>query len=213
MDQLMQEIQTAIWNHDSKKVKELVEKALADKVDIMQIVNDGLVEGMKQIGEKFKDGDVFVPEVLVSARAMMAGMAILKPLLFQAGIKEKGLLVIGSVKDDLHDIGKNIVSMMFEGAGYKVVDLGVDVPTDKFLKAIEEYNPNFIGLAALLTTTMVNMKETTKTIKIKYPNVKVIIGGAPINQRFANEIGADAYASDAAVAIDKANTFLTSSPR
>ena len=210
MEQLMQEIRTAIWNHDSKKVKELVEKALVEQVDILQIVNLGLVEGMNQIGAKFKDGDVFIPEVLVSARAMMAGMAILKPLLLQAGIKEKGVLVIGSVKDDLHDIGKNIVGMMFEGAGYKVIDVGVDTPTDKFLKAIEEHNPDIIGLAALLTTTMVNMKETTKTIKQKYPHVKVMIGGAPITQRFADEIGADAYAVDAAVAIDKANVFMAS---
>lgn len=210
MEQLMQEIRTAIWNHDSKRVKELVEKALVEQVDILQIVNLGLVEGMNQIGAKFKDGDVFIPEVLVSARAMMAGMAILKPLLLQAGIKEKGVLVIGSVKDDLHDIGKNIVGMMFEGAGYKVIDLGVDTPTDKFLKAIEEHNPDIIGLAALLTTTMVNMKETTKTIKQKYPHVKVMIGGAPITQRFADEIGADAYAVDAAVAIDKANVFKAS---
>lgn len=210
MEQLMQEIRTAIWNHDSKRVKELVEKALVEQVDILQIVNLGLVEGMNQIGAKFKDGDVFIPEVLVSARAMMAGMAILKPLLLQAGIKEKGVLVIGSVKDDLHDIGKNIVGMMFEGAGYKVIDLGVDTPTDKFLKAIEEHNPDIIGLAALLTTTMVNMKETTKTIKQKYPHVKVMIGGAPITQRFADEIGADAYAVDAAVAIDKANVFIAS---
>ena len=210
MEQLMQEIRTAIWNHDSKRVKELVEKALVEQVDILQIVNLGLVEGMNQIGAKFKDGDVFIPEVLVSARAMMAGMAILKPLLLQAGIKEKGVLVIGSVKDDLHDIGKNIVGMMFEGAGYKVIDLGVDTPTDKFLKAIEEHNPDIIGLAALMTTTMVNMKETTKTIKQKYPHVKVMIGGAPITQRFADEIGADAYAVDAAVAIDKANVFRAS---
>lgn len=210
MEQLMQEIRTAIWNHDSKRVKELVEKALVEQVDILQIVNLGLVEGMNQIGAKFKDGDVFIPEVLVSARAMMAGMAILKPLLLQAGIKEKGVLVIGSVKDDLHDIGKNIVGMMFEGAGYKVIDVGVDTPTDKFLKAIEEHNPDIIGLAALLTTTMVNMKETTKTIKQKYPHVKVMIGGAPITQRFADEIGADAYAVDAAVAIDKANVFIAS---
>lgn len=210
MEQLMQEIRTAIWNHDSKRVKELVEKALVEQVDILQIVNLGLVEGMNQIGAKFKDGDVFIPEVLVSARAMMAGMAILKPLLLQAGIKEKGVLVIGSVKDDLHDIGKNIVGMMFEGAGYKVIDVGVDTPTDKFLKAIEEHNPDIIGLAALLTTTMVNMKETTKTIKQKYPHVKVMIGGAPITQRFADEIGADAYAVDAAVAIDKANVFRAS---
>jgi 5-methyltetrahydrofolate--homocysteine methyltransferase len=208
MEKLLKEIRQAIWEHDAKKVKALVEKAVADKADVLTIVNQGLVEGMNQIGEKFKDGDVFIPEVLISARAMGAGMAVVKPLLLQAGIKEKGILLIGAVKEDLHDIGKNIVSIMFEGAGYKVIDLGIDVATEKFVDAVEEHKPDFVGLAALLTTTMSHMKDTTGIIKAKFPNVKVIVGGAPVTQRFADDIGADIYANDAAMAVEKANAAL-----
>jgi len=208
MEKLMEEIRTAIWDHDAKKVKELVEKAVADKVDIVTIVNDGLVSGMNRIGEKFKANEVFIPEVLVSARAMAAGMAVVKPLMVKAGIKDKGTLLIGTVKDDLHDIGKNLVIMMFEGAGYKVVDLGINAPTEKFMAAIAEHRPDMVGLAALLTTTMTHMKETTAAIKAKYPEVKVIVGGAPVTQKFATEIGADAYASDGAVAVEKADAFM-----
>lgn len=209
MEELMEQIHQAIWDHDAKKVKELVEKALAEKVDVAVIVNAGLVEGMNRIGAKFKSGEVFIPEVLVSARAMGAGMAIIKPLLTQAGVKEKGTFLIGTVRDDLHDIGKNLVIMMLEGAGYKVVDLGINVLTEKFIDAIAAHKPDVVGLAALLTTTMVYMKETTAAIKAKYPGLKVIVGGAPVTQKFADEIGADAYAVDAAVAVEKANGFVT----
>lgn len=208
MEQLLADIRQAIWEHDAKRVKALTEQAIAEKIDIQVIVNQGLVEGMNQIGEKFKDGEVFIPEVLISARAMSAGMAVLKPLLTQAGVKEKGLLLIGAVKEDLHDIGKNIVNVMFEGAGYKIVDLGLDVSTEKFCKAIEEHKPDFVGLAALLTTTLPNMKDTTIAIKEKYPNIKVIVGGAPVTQAFATEIGADIYAADAGMAVEKANAAL-----
>ncbi|MDR3592097.1 MAG: cobalamin-dependent protein [Negativicutes bacterium] len=208
MENLMEEIRAAIWDHDAKKVKELVEKAVAEKIDIVTIVNDGLVGGMNKIGEKFKSNEVFIPEVLVSARAMAAGMTVIKPLLLQAGIKEKGTLVIGTVKDDLHDIGKNLVMMMFEGAGYKVVDLGINVSSETFVQAVAEHKPDVIGLAALLTTTMTNMKETTAAIKAKYPDAKIIVGGAPVTQRFADEIGADAYAADGAVAVEKADALL-----
>jgi 5-methyltetrahydrofolate--homocysteine methyltransferase len=208
MEKLMEQIHQAIWDHDAKLVKELVEKALAGKVDVATIVNAGLVEGMNRIGAKFKSGEVFIPEVLVSARAMGAGMAVIKPLLTQAGVKEKGTFLIGTVKDDLHDIGKNLVIMMFEGAGYKVVDLGINVPTEKFVQAIAEHNPDVVGLAALLTTTMVFMREATTAIKAKYPDLKIIVGGAPVTQNFADEIGADAYAADAAVAVEKANAFV-----
>lgn len=208
MEKLMEQLHQAIWDHDAKKVKALVEQALADKVDVAAIVNHGLVEGMNRIGAKFKSGEVFIPEVLISARAMAAGMAVIKPLLTQAGVKEKGTLLIGTVKDDLHDIGKNLVIMMFEGAGYKVVDLGINVPTEKFVQAIAEHNPDVVGLAALLTTTMVFMKEATAAIKAKYPDLKVIVGGAPVTQKFAGEIGADAYAADAAVAVEIANSFV-----
>jgi len=209
MEKLMEEIRVAIWDHDAKKVKELVERAVAENVDIVTIVNEGLVSGMNRIGEKFKSNEVFIPEVLVSARAMAAGMAVIKPMLVKAGIKEKGTFVIGTVKDDMHDIGKNLVIMMFEGAGYKVVDLGINVSTEKFVQAVGEHNPDVIGLAALLTTTMTNMKETTAAIKAKYPDAKIIVGGAPVTQRFADQIGADAYASDGAVAVEKANLIIS----
>lgn len=208
MEKLLQEIHTAIWEHDAKKVKELVEQAIADKINVQTIVNDGLVEGMNRIGAKFKSGEVFIPEVLVSARAMAAGMAVIKPLLQQAGIKEKGTFLIGTVKDDLHDIGKNLVIMMFEGAGYKVIDLGINVPKEKFVEAVAEHKPDVVGLTALLTTTMVHMKDATDALKATYPGIKIIVGGAPITQRFADEIGADAYAIDGAVAVEMANGFL-----
>lgn len=208
MEQIMEQIHAAIWEHDAKKVKELVENALADKVDVGAIVNDGLVAGMNKIGAKFKSGEVFIPEVLVSARAMAAGMAVIKPLLVKAGIKEKGTFLIGTVKDDLHDIGKNLVIMMFEGAGYKVVDLGINVPPEKFVQAASEHKPDVIGLAALLTTTMPFMKDTARLLKEKYPAAKIIVGGAPVTQRFADEIGADAYAADGAVAVEKADQLM-----
>lgn len=208
MEQLLEAIRQAIWEHDAKKVKALTEQAVADHIDVHAIVNKGLVEGMNQIGEKFKGGEVFIPEVLISARAMSAGMTVLKPLLQEAGVKEKGLLLIGAVKEDLHDIGKNIVNVMFEGAGYRVVDLGLDVTTEKFFKGIEEHKPDFVGLAALLTTTMPHMRDTTKAIKEKYPHVKVIVGGAPITQGFADDIGADIYAADAGMAVERANSAL-----
>jgi 5-methyltetrahydrofolate--homocysteine methyltransferase len=204
MEQIIKDISQAVWDHDAKKVKALVEQAIAEKVNIETIVNEGLVAGMNLLGEKFKTGEVFIPEILVSARAMGAGMAVVKPLLVKAGIKEKGIIIIGTVKDDLHDIGKNLVMVMFEGAGYKVVDLGINVSTEKFVEAIETHKPDIVGLSALLTTTMMNMKETTKTIKEKYPKIKVFVGGAPVTQKFADEIGADSYAADASSAVDHA---------
>jgi 5-methyltetrahydrofolate--homocysteine methyltransferase len=208
VEKLMEEIHAAIWDHDAKKVKELVEKAVAERLDVGAIVNDGLVCGMNKIGARFKSGEVFIPEVLVSARAMAAGMAVIKPLLVKAGIKEKGTLLIGTVKDDLHDIGKNLVIMMFEGAGYKVIDLGINVPPEKFVQAVDEHKPDIVGLAALLTTTMPFMKDTTKLLREKYPGARIIVGGAPVTQRFADEIGADAYAADGAVAVEKADQLL-----
>ena len=210
MEPVLQEIRAAIWAYNADKVRSGVETALAQNIDLLTIMNDGLVAGMNALGEKFKSGEVFLPEILVSARAMAAGMEILKPLMVQAGASEKGILVIGTVKDDLHDIGKNIVIAMFEGSGYRVVDLGISVSTERFLQAIEEHNADVVGIAALLTTTMENMRATTRNIKARYPAMKVIVGGAPVTQHFAEEIGADAYAPDAATAVDMANAFLAS---
>lgn len=209
MDQLMKDIREAIWNHDAGKVKSLTEKAVGDGLDPGVIVNEGLVGGMNQLGEKFKSGEVFIPEILVSARAMAAGMAVLKPLLLQAGIRERGTIVIGTVKDDLHDIGKNLVMVMLEGAGFRLVDLGINVTAEKFLRAIEEHKPDVVGLSALLTTTMPSMKETTASIKAVYPGQKVIVGGAPVTEKFARDIGADAYGADGADAVDKVKALLS----
>lgn len=209
MEVILAEIRTAIWDHDAPRVKALVEQAVAANIDAEVIVNKGLVGGMNELGEKFKAGEVFIPEILVSARAMAAGMAVVKPLLIKAGVKEKGSLVIGTVKEDLHDIGKNLVTVMCEGAGYKVVDLGVNVPPEKFVEAIEEHRPDIAGLSALLTTTMTSMRETVALIKRKHPGVKVIVGGAPVTRKFADEIGADAFAQDAAIAVETMDALIS----
>jgi 5-methyltetrahydrofolate--homocysteine methyltransferase len=213
VEERLEAIRAAIWNHDAKTVKALVEKAVAEGIDVAAIVNDGLVGGMNALGEKFKAGEVFIPEILVSARAMAAGMAVVKPLLIKAGIREKGTLVIGTVQEDLHDIGKNLVVSLCEGSGFKVFDLGVNVAPAAFSEAIERHRPDVVGLSALLTTTMNHMAGTTASIKERYPGVKVIVGGAPVTQKFADAIGADAYARDAAVAIEILEFLLSPEQR
>jgi 5-methyltetrahydrofolate--homocysteine methyltransferase len=167
------------------------------------IVEGGLVPGMAIVGEKFKRNEVFVPEMLIAARAIKEAMAILEPLLVKAGIKPKYTAVIGTVQGDLHDIGKNLVAMMWKGANFAVVDLGTNVPPAKFVAAAKDNGAHVVGLSALLTTTMPSMKDTVQAIKQAGLNgVKVVIGGAPVTQEFANEIGADGYAPDAASAVD-----------
>jgi 5-methyltetrahydrofolate--homocysteine methyltransferase len=208
MSTLMAKINQAVIEHNIGDVEALVKQAVAEKVAVSEIINEGLVKAMNLIGERFKTNDVFIPEVLVSARAMGAGMEILKPLIIQAGIKEKGVIVIGTVKDDLHDIGIKLVTMMFEGGGYKVVNLGIDVSDERFLEAVGRHKPDIVGLAALLTTTMPRMRETIASIKARYPAVKVMIGGAPVTQKFATEINADLYAADGVEAVAKANELL-----
>ncbi len=206
---LLEEIATAVFEGDADKVKEASERALSDGAAPETVINEGLITGMNKIGYLFKNGEVYVPEVLIAARAMHAGMDVLKSSL-QAGeeIGNKGIVLVGTVKGDLHDIGKNLVAMMIEGAGYKVVDLGIDVAPDKFIKAVEEYQPLAVGLSALLTTTMTAMQETVSRIKGNGGRVRVIVGGAPITQKFADAIGADAYAPDAASAADIINQIL-----
>ncbi|KLU62751.1 methionine synthase [Peptococcaceae bacterium CEB3] len=204
----LQEMAEAVISGNAKKVKELAEKALTEGFAPQGIINDGLIAGMNVVGVRFKNNEVYVPEVLIAARAMHAGMDVVKPLLTDSAIQDKGTVLIGTVKGDLHDIGKNLVRMMLEGAGYKVIDLGVDIAPDKFAQAVEEHQPQIVGLSALLTTTMVQMKNTMERLK-DYP-VKVMIGGAPVTQKFADEIGADAYASDAATAVEKAEQLMAS---
>ncbi|CAA7601310.1 Cobalamin (vitamin B12)-binding domain protein [Acididesulfobacillus acetoxydans] len=205
---VFQEIAEAVICGNAKKVKEYAERALEDGALPQSIVNEGLIAGMNVVGMKFKNNEVYVPEVLISARAMHAGMDVVKPLLSASELQDKGTVLIGTVKGDLHDIGKNLVRMMLEGAGYRVIDLGVDVAPEKFVQVVQEQKPQVVGLSALLTTTMVNMRSTIERLK-SYP-VKVMIGGAPVTQKFADEIGADAYAPDAASAVEKAGQLLAS---
>jgi 5-methyltetrahydrofolate--homocysteine methyltransferase len=184
------------------KVKELVQAAVDEGVKPQQILDEGLISGMEVVGVRFKNCEIYVPEVLVSARAMHAGMDIIEPLLAAAGVKAKGVFVVGTVKGDLHDIGKNLVAMMLKGAGWKVVDMGVDVDGEKFVQSAIDEDGDVIGLSALLTTTMVNMKGVIEVAKNKDCKAKIVVGGAPLTQNYANEIGAEGYAPDAATAVE-----------
>ncbi len=186
----------------AKEVEKLVGEALAEGVPVQDILEKGLIAGMGIIGEKFKNNQVYVPEVLIAARAMNKGMAILEPAMVKAGVEPLGTVVIGTVKGDLHDIGKNLVCMMFKGAGFKVVDVGTDVPPEKFVSAALENDACIVGLSALLTTTMPNMRDCVDALKVAKPEAKVMIGGAPVTQAFADEIGATAYTADAATAVE-----------
>ncbi len=189
-------------NKVSEYTRELVEEG-AKPADI---INQGLISGMNVVGARFKKGDMYVPEVMLAAKAMHAGMNLVKPLLVEGEASSSGKFMIGTVAGDLHDIGKNLVSMMLESSGMEVIDLGVDVPSEKFADAVREHQPQVLGLSALLTTTMLAMKETIELLKEEglRDSVKVIIGGAPVTQDFADEIGADGWAPDAASAKDLA---------
>lgn len=176
-----------------------------------KVLTEALVEGMRIVGIDFRDGILFVPEVLLAANAMKAGMAILKPLLIATGAPRVGKMVIGTVKGDIHDIGKNLVGMMMEGAGFEVIDLGINNAVEKYLAAIEEHKPDILGMSALLTTTMPYMKVVIDTLKEKgmRDDYVVLVGGAPLNEEFAKAIGADAYCRDAAGAVETAKSFMT----
>ena len=174
------------------------------------VLTKALVEGMRIVGEDFRDGILFVPEVLLSANAMKAGMTILRPLLVETGAPKLGTMVIGTVKGDIHDIGKNLVGMMMEGAGFDVIDIGINNPVENYLEAIEKHNPDIVGMSALLTTTMPYMKVVIDTMKEKgiRDDYVVLVGGAPLNEEFGRAIGADAYCRDAAVAVETAKEFI-----
>ena len=197
-----EQISEMLQKGKAKDVEKLVGDALAGGGSVKDILEKGLIAGMAIIGEKFKNNQVYVPEVLIAARAMNKGMAILEPAMLKAGIKPLGTVIIGTVKGDLHDIGKNLVGMMFKGAGFKVVDLGTDVPPEKFVAAAKEHGASLVGLSALLTTTMPNMRECIEALKAAGLATKVMIGGAPVTQAFADEIGADGYTPDAATAVE-----------
>ncbi|NLX71464.1 MAG: cobalamin-binding protein [Clostridiales bacterium] len=204
-------IADALKAGNAPKVKEMVEAALAEGVNPEDIVNKALIVGMGEIGELFKNNEVYVPEVLIAARAMYAGLNILKPLLAERDVKPMGKVVIGTVKGDLHDIGKNLVAMMLEGAGFEVTDLGIDVGPEKFVDAVKSLDGDcIVAMSALLTTTMPAMKDTIEAFKEAglRERIKIMVGGAPVTQNFADEIGADGYAPDAASAADLAKTFI-----
>jgi 5-methyltetrahydrofolate--homocysteine methyltransferase len=191
------------------KVKQLVENSLAENIPVGKILNEGLIAGMNVVGEKFKNNEFHIPEVLIAARAMKSGMELIRPLLAESGIEPVGTVAIGTVKGDLHDIGKNLVMMMLEGAGFEIIDLGIDVTVDQFISAIDD-GAQVIAMSALLTTTMPTMKTVIDEIKEAglREQVKVMIGGAPITQGYADEIGADGYARDAASGVDVAKQLL-----
>ncbi|MDZ7374706.1 MAG: corrinoid protein [candidate division KSB1 bacterium] len=207
---LLQELAEAIINGKAPIAEELTRRALEEGIEPARVLNEGLIAGMNVVGEKFRNNEFYVPEVLIAARAMKAGMAVLRPRLAETGVKPVAKFVIGTVKGDLHDIGKNLVAMMMEGAGFEVIDLGVDVAPEKFLEVVEKTQPQVVGLSALLTTTMLNMRGVIEALDRAghRKRVKVIVGGAPVTQSFADEIGADGYAPDAASAVDKVKEML-----
>jgi len=202
MNALYNEISTALQDGKTKTVAELVEKAIAEGLPAEEILHNGLLAGMEVISVQFQEGEVYVPEVLVSARAMNAGAALLKPLLAEAGVTAVGKVLIGTVKGDLHDIGKNLVKLMMEGKGLEVIDLGVDVSAEQFLAAHREHNAQAVALSALLTTTMQEMKNVINAFtEAGYrKDVTILVGGAPISESFKDEIGADIFTPDAASA-------------
>jgi len=211
MTSLLEKIAAKLYEGEEEKVRELVQAAVDDGIDASEVLQGGLIAGMDEVGKDFKAGDLFVPEVLIAARAMHAGMSVLRPLLVEGDTPGGAKYVIGTVKGDLHDIGKNLVKMMLEGAGFETIDLGTDVEPQAFVDAVREHNPAVLGMSALLTTTMVQMKATIDGLieASLRDSVKIMVGGAPVTQAFAKDIGADAYAPDAASAVDLARELTT----
>jgi len=205
---ILEQMAADLMKGKANDVKAAVQQALDDGLEPGTILTDGLLSGMGVIGERFKKNEVYVPEVLIAARAMKAGMEILQPELASSGVEPKGTAIIGTVKGDLHDIGKNLVCMMLEGAGFKVCDIGIDVDPEKFVEEAKANNADVIGVSALLTTTMTNMKAVIDAVKASDCTAKIMIGGAPVTQAFCDEIGADGYAADAASAADLAASFI-----
>jgi len=195
------------------QVETLVDEAIAGQVAAGEILARGLIAGMTVVGQKFKDGEIFVPEVLFSARAMKAGLEKIKPLLVDKEVPTVGLVVLGTVQGDLHDIGKNLVGIMLEGGGFKVIDLGTNVPADKFVAAVKEHRPQILGMSALLTTTMPNMKAVIEALEREglRGGVKVMVGGAPVTPKFARQIGADGYGEDGGAAVELARSLVGAS--
>jgi 5-methyltetrahydrofolate--homocysteine methyltransferase len=210
MDEVFKKMAEALIAGKKDEVKNLCRKALDKEASARQILDKGLLSGMDVVGKRFKAGEMYIPEVLMCARAMHAAMDILKPFLSEADAAGAGKIAIGTVEGDLHDIGKNIVAMMMQGAGFKVIDLGVNLTPQGFVSAVKEHKPDIIGMSALLTTTMPKMAETVKAIQEAglRDQVKIMAGGAPVTQEFVDRIGADAYGANAASASEKAKALL-----
>jgi 5-methyltetrahydrofolate--homocysteine methyltransferase len=206
----LQELAEQLINGYSEHVARLTQELLDKGATPQTILNDGLVAGMTVVGERMRSGEMYLPEVLQSASAMHASLKILKPHLVRDGVESRGKILMGTVKGDMHDIGKNLVGIMLEGAGYEIVDLGLNVQPQKFVEAIQTHKPAILGLSAMLTTTMLHMKTTIDAISQAgvRANVKILVGGAPVSQKFADEVGADAYARDAVKAVDKVKELL-----
>jgi 5-methyltetrahydrofolate--homocysteine methyltransferase len=210
MDPVLQTIYDEVINGNRAGVEAGVQQAMQAGLPPASILNDALIGAMKEVGDRFERQEFYVPEMLVAARAMQSGLTLLKPLLIQSGVPTAGKVVLGTVKGDLHDIGKSLVGMMLEGAGFEVIDLGTDVGPEKFGEAVRQHQPQLVGLSALLTTTMQNMKSTLEALEDLgvRGKVKVMIGGAPVTDAFAKEIGADGYAPDASRAVALAKALL-----
>lgn len=206
----LQQLAESVINGKAPDAQRLTQELIDEGVSPGEVLNKGLIVGMDEVGRRFRNNEFYVPEVLIAARAMKEGMKILRPLLAETGVKPMAKIALGTVKGDLHDIGKNLVGMMLEGAGFEVIDLGVDVSSDKFIQAVEESQAEAVGMSALLTTTMVNMDSTLREFEKKgiRDKIKVIIGGAPVTQNYADEIGADGYAADAASAVELLKSVL-----
>jgi len=205
-----QDLANSIITGDNVKSREIAQKLVDEGVSAVEILNNGLIPGMDVVGKRFKANEIYIPEVLVAARAMHAAMDVIKPLLIESDTPTRGTVVIGTVQGDLHDIGKNLVAMMLEGGGFSVIDIGVDVSAEKFVEQAKKNSADIIGLSALLTTTMTGMKEVIEMFRTDdiVKDVKIIIGGAPLTQEYADSIGADGYAPDAASAVDLAIDLL-----
>ncbi len=208
-----QELADCVYSGKKDKVDEIVKQALAEGCSGKEILEDGLIQGMNRVGEDFKNNRIYVPEVLIAARAMKAGMAAIREKILEEKVEPKGRVAIGTVKGDLHDIGKNLVGMMLEGAGYEVIDLGVDVSPAQFVQTLQDQKTDMIGMSALLTTTMLSMRDTIDALEQAgmRERVKVMVGGAPVTQKWSEEIGADGYAADAASAVELAGSLITNS--
>lgn len=207
---ILEELCKCVIEGDAPGAQALVRQAVTEGVPPDQILNQGLIAGMSEVGRLFEAGEFFVPEMLIAARAMKGGLELLRPHLVAANIKAIGTVVLGTVQGDLHDIGKNLVGMMLEGAGFEVIDLGTDVPPQKFVDAVKAHQPHFVGCSALLTTTMPRMKDVIEALQAAglRDQVKIMIGGAPVTEKYAREIGADLYAPDASSAATRAKQIL-----